>query len=52
MKNFNSRKLYQEKKFAKNFYVFDIETGGLVYNEPVQITALLYEDGKEVSYTN
>ena len=35
-----------EKSYAENFYVLDTETTGFKHNEPLQISALLFLDGK------
>ena len=52
MKNAKQRKKAIEKNYAKNFYVLDTETGGFDHNEPIQIAAKRYEDGKEVAANN
>ena len=41
-----------EKRYSKNFYVLDTETNGFKDNEPIQIAALLFENGKQVDKFN
>ena len=52
VKNFNQRLLTVEKNYAKNFYVLDTETNGFETNEPIQISAVRFENGKEVDAHN
>ena len=41
-----------EMSYGKNFYVLDIVTSGFPKNEPIQIAAKRYENGKEVASHN
>ena len=47
MTNAKAREAYKVKKFDKNFYVLDTETGGFPKNEPIQIAVLLFLDGEQ-----
>ena len=42
----------KEEIYKKSFYVLDTETGGFTHNEPIQIAALRYENGKQVAKHN
>ena len=46
------RVLTREAKYSKNFYVLDTETSGFVHNEPIQVSAIRYEDGKPAARHN
>ena len=39
--------LQRERLFQSNFYAVDVETNGFRHNEPIQIAAVLYENGLE-----
>ena len=41
-----------EKRYSKNFYVLDTETNGFTDNKPIQVAALLFENGKQVDKFN
>jgi DNA polymerase III epsilon subunit-like protein len=47
-KNAKARLATQQKKHAKNFYVLDTETTGLNKNKLIEVSAILFKDGKEV----
>ena len=47
-KNAKARLSTQQKKHAKNFYVLDTETTGLLTKELIEVAAILFEEGKEV----
>jgi DNA polymerase III epsilon subunit-like protein len=47
-KNAKARLATQQKKHAKNFYVLDTETTGLNNKELIEVSAILFKDGKEV----
>ena len=36
----------------RNFYAIDVETNGFKYNEPLQVSVVLYQDGKETESYN
>ena len=36
----------------RNFYAIDIETNGFKHNEPLQIAAVLFENGEETERYN
>ena len=36
----------------RNFYAIDTETNGFKYNEPLQVSVILYQDGKETESFN
>ena len=38
----------KKKKHAKNFYVLDTETTGLLTKELIEVAAVLFQEGKEV----
>ena len=39
--------LERERLFETNFYALDTETNGFKHNEPIQVAAIVYEDGQE-----
>ena len=44
--------LERERLFERSFYVLDVETNGFKHNEPLQIGAILYDDGVEEDIYN
>lgn len=36
----------------RNFYAIDVETNGFKYNEPLQVSVVLYQDGVETESFN
>ena len=44
-KNLKARLAKIERSNAANFYALDIETSGFEHNEPIQIGAVLFENG-------
>ena len=52
MKNAKAREATKVKKYDKNFYVIDTETGGFPKNEPIQIAVLLFLNGEQAGLYN
>lgn len=46
------RQVRLEKEYETNFYALDTETTGFEFNQPVQIAAVRFENGKPKQWYN